>query len=268
LLCALPYRRIEERRVVRTAQLGRETMLRVTFTALGDPPLPFGADRALLAWIQTRAFPDGLVTFMSLRDFFDAFGLDTGGRNYRRFTERLERLKHLSVTVAIESEDEEILVNTTPIKAAYTPKSTGEMRKRIASEDAGQVLMVPVRYGFRLDPDFWRYLQNNPVPMPLPLMRAFHDEPKAWDFTQLVLWRCFAARQTSRVPWQGLVDQLGTEDKNPKQIKYTLGKILKRIKVIYPDLPAEFLPAYEGLEVGPWRPPNDFSRLERSEAGG
>ena len=48
--------------------------------------LPFGADRALLGWIQTQAYTDGFIEFASLRAFLGAFGLSDGGVQYRRFT--------------------------------------------------------------------------------------------------------------------------------------------------------------------------------------
>lgn len=255
LLCALPYRPVPDRQIERTAMLGKETELRVTFTALGRPGLPYGADRALLAWIQTQAYPNGTVSFDSLSGFFKAFGLDDGGRNYDRFNERLERLQNLAVSIVVEGRDEKLTVNTTPVKVALTPKTAHEARRALADEIAGQVLMVPRKYGFKLDPDFWDYLKGNPVPMPLPLMREFHDEPKAWDFTQIVLYRCFAARSPSVFPWDDLVDQLGSQDKNRRQLKYTLSLILKRMRIVYPDLPAFFPRGYEGLKVGPWRPP-------------
>jgi hypothetical protein len=56
LLCGLPYRSTGQRAVVRQARLGRRSYVSVLFSAL-DPrqPLPFGADRALLGWIQTLA---------------------------------------------------------------------------------------------------------------------------------------------------------------------------------------------------------------------
>ena len=257
MLCALPYKRIPEKSFVKRAQVGREASISVTFSALGDVDLPFGADRALFAWIQTKAYADGFVTFETMREFLDTFGLGDDGHNYRLFNQRLHRLKNLSVSIRLETRDEEMQLNTVPIKAAYTPNSSTEVRRRISDEAAGQLMIVPDRYGFRLDPDFWSYLRANPVPMPLALMKLFHDEPKAWDFCQVILYRCYAARSTSAVPWDGLLEQLGSRDTNPKQLKYTLKKVLDRMKVVYSNLPAEFLPAYQGLSVGPWRPPKD-----------
>jgi len=51
-------------------------------------PIPFGADRALLAWITTLTYDSGFVTFSNLTDFFDAFQLARSGVQYQRFEQR------------------------------------------------------------------------------------------------------------------------------------------------------------------------------------
>lgn len=256
VLCALPYRRTTERVITRTARVGKDAEISVTFAAVGkDAELPFGADRALLGWIQTRAFKDGFIEFQTLKEFLNAFKLNDSGANYRRFRERVDRLVHLAISIEASSDDEVLVENINPIRSAYYPKTGGEAQKRLQSETTGQLLMIPERYGFRLDPEFWAYLQANPVPLPLALMRLFHSKPKAWDFAQFLLYRCYAAKRKSVVPWAVFKEQLGSQDKDRRRLKYTLQGCLREIKVIYPSLPAEFLPEYRGLSVAPWRPP-------------
>ena len=153
MLCALPYKRIPEKSFVKRAQVGREASISVTFSALGDFDLPFGADRALFAWIQTKAYADGFVTFETMREFLDTFGLGDDGHNYKLFNQRLNRLKNLSVSIRLETRDEEMQLNTVPIKAAYTPNSSTEVRRRISDEAAGPAddrarsLWLPARSG-------------------------------------------------------------------------------------------------------------------------
>src|SRR5271156_4382742 len=56
ILCTLPYSMTPERSVTRQARLGDGSVLSVTFSAgMENVPLPFGADRKLLAWILDRA---------------------------------------------------------------------------------------------------------------------------------------------------------------------------------------------------------------------
>lgn len=258
VLCALPYKRVLDPRITRKARIGKSTFLSVTFAAVGEGAvLPFGADRALFGWIQTRAYRDGFIAFETLKEFLTAFGLNDSGANYRLFKQRVDRLTHFAVSIETSTDDEEALLNITPVRSAYFPKSSRAARKRISTEDAGQLLLIPEKYGFRLDPLFWEYLKANPVPLPLSLMRLFHNKPKGWDFAQFVLYRCYAARTKSVVPWTAFSEQLGSRDTNQRRLRATLVGFLRQMKVVYPNLSAEFLPSYGGLAVAPWAPPRE-----------
>jgi len=259
LLCALPYKRTDAARITKQAQIGRDLTLSVTFATMSEAGLPYGADRALFAWIQTKAYPDGFVSFDSLREFLKAFELDEGGKNYKRFYERLERLKGMAVSIKVEGPTGTLLNNIFPVRAAYTPRNPEQMRQQVnheVNEAAGQMLLIPTpkQYGFQLDERFMAYFRSNPVPMPLSLMKIFYDRPKAWDFAQIVLYRCFAAKSVSVIPWEDLIGMLGSEDTDHPRLKYTLNAVLKEVKLVYPNVPAEFLEGQQGLRVSPWRP--------------
>ena len=255
IFCALPYHRVAERSLTRSARTGRSSTISVTFTAV-DPlqPLPYGADRALLGWLQTLGYQDPFITFQSLTQFFRAFGLSDSGRDYIRFRERLARLLGLAITVRLDSEEGESRIVMQPLKKAFTPKTRSEVRHAQEGEASPQLILVQNRYGFELDPDFWQYLRSNPVPLPLPLMRLFHSRPQGWDFAQFVLYRCFAARTPSVLPWSELIAQMGSTDRSPRRLKANLVQVLKEIRVVYSDFPAAFLPGCKGLQVEPWRP--------------
>ena len=255
IFCSLPYRRVDQRSVTRRARIGHKSHISVTFTAV-DPahPLPYGADRALLGWIQTRGYLDRFITFRSLTEFFDAFDLSRSGRDYARFRERLARLLGLAITVRLDGERDEAQIHMQPLKKAFTPRTHGEVERILLSESSAQLLLVRNRYGFELDPDFHAYLRANPVPLPLPLMRLFHNRPQSWDFASFVIYRCFAARSASVVPWSELSEQMASTDSYPRRLKANLNQVLREVRVVYPGFPAHFLPGGEGLSVAPWRP--------------
>lgn len=259
VLCALPYKKHPERSLTRRARVGQDSWLSVTFTAVGETGtagevLPYGADRALLGWIQTRAFADGFVRYDSLREFFTDFGLADNGRNYRRFRERVDRLTHLAISIDASDERSEGFKTIVAVPYGWFPKESKEARRRINDEDVGQILMIPERYGFQLSNEFWQYLKNNPIPLPLRLMRRFYSRPKAWDFTQFLLYRCYAAKVSSTIPWPVFLEQFGSQDRDQRRLRATLRQTLKEIKVVYPDLPAELLTGSQGLKVAPWQP--------------
>jgi hypothetical protein len=257
ILCNLPYRQLAARTITRSARLGRDAWLHVTFASVDDGvPLAFGADRAVLGWIQTHAYRDGFVSFDTLTEFFRAFGLSDGGREYARFRERLRRLESLAIRIRYETHSDVGSLHLRPILASFTPRTGRPVSDNAPDQHPQLVLLrIPGRYGFQLDPTFHEYLRENKVPLPLPLMRLFRNSPQAWDFASLVLFRSYAARTRSVIPWRALIDQLGTSDRSHRRLKLALAQVLEEIRVIYPTLPARFLYGKGGLQIDRWRPP-------------
>ena len=231
VLCGLPYKRVASRSVSRRARVGARSSLTVTFTAV-DPtqPLPFGADRALLGWIQTLAYRSPHIRFSSLTEFFRAFGLSDSGREYRVFHERLARLLGLSISVQLTSDEGARHLTMHPLKRSFIP-TRDEAHHLLGSHLASQLVLTPRDYGFELDPDFYEYLRANPVPLPLPIMRAFHNSPKAWDFASLVLYRSYAARSSSVMIWPELLEQIAANADDPLFISVlsVYGPIIRRL---------------------------------------
>ncbi len=258
ILCSLPYRPVAARSVTRSARLARDAWLHVTFASVdAGIPLAFGADRTLLGWIQTQAYRDGFVAFETLTEFFRAFGLSDGGREYLRFRERLRRLESLAIRIRYETQRDIGSLHLRPILATFAPRAASAPEDRPSRVENPQLVLlrIPGRYGFQLDPTFHEYLRENKVPLPLPLMRAFKNSPQGWDFASLVLYRSYAARSRTIVPWPALVQQLGCEDRSPRRLKANLARVLEEIRIVYRTFPARFLHGRAGLQVEPWQPP-------------
>ena len=67
VFCGFPYQRSSLTTVVREAHLGADTHLTVYLsTTEPNVPTPYGADRALLAWITTLTYDTGFVTLISV----------------------------------------------------------------------------------------------------------------------------------------------------------------------------------------------------------
>lgn len=255
VLCGLPFRPVENRSWIKEARLGEGEKLVVTFTAMGNHLLPYGADRALFAWIQTRAYRgDGVVTLDFLSEYLRTFGLRDTGSGYALLRDRLERLKNVAVQIQHTTSEGVHTLNSSPISMAVTPQDPEPLRRRFEESSGQQSLLIRKPWGFLLNASFWDYLRANPVPLPLPLMRVFHNQPKAWDLASFATYRCYVASGPSVVPWQGLRQVLGSSDGNDRQLRRTLAQALEQVKTVLPDLPATFLPACQGLAVAPWRP--------------
>ena len=247
ILAGLPYRRDDSvRELTRTARTGRRSFLRVTFLATnGRFPLPFGADRSLLAWITTKAFANGSVRFPAIADYFRAFGLDRGGRSYAIFRERFQRIANLAIRIEEIDEDERRTRRLFLIPESVEPLELLDA----PSAGLGRGLFAYERYGFRLDEGFWRYLRETRIPMPIRVLKELHDQPQAWDFAQFLLYRCHVARSPSVVPWRELVEQLGSQDRNPDRLRWVLRRLLARVVALEPRCQARFLRGSGGLEV-------------------
>lgn len=255
LLCPLPYSRTSVRSIRRTAQVGRSAQLSVLITALDDQlPLPFGADRTLLSWLQTLAFNTGFATFDAISEYHRYFGLSSGGRDYQVFRERLSRLENLAVQVRLESPDETATLRLHPIKKSYLPNRSGAIRGTLMDAGASpRHLLLRNRYGLALDSDFWTYLRDQPVALPLDLLLPFSSRPKAWDFASFVLYRSFAARQPATIPWTELTAQLASVDRSPRRLRATLARVLEELRELRPGFPARLLVGAGGLRIEPWR---------------
>ncbi len=262
MLCTLPLKRTAATRLRRRARIGQTDEILVTFTAI-DPriALPFGADRALLAWIQTRAFRHGYLLFDNLNDFLRCFGLNSSGANYSRFKQRLERIANLVIQVRVNGSEIDI-TNAPPIERAVFPDTPLPGRQlHFADPDGREQILRPKRYGLQLSRSFHRYLRDSPIPLPLDLLRRFHDKPIAWDLASLTIWRCYAANRASVIPWDSLIEHLGSRNRDRKHLKRSLGRVLDQIRNAYPGFPARFLPRYQGLAIEPWRLPPSASEL-------
>lgn len=255
ILCGLPLLRTARPVVHRVARVAPDTTLTVTYSTRDEAvPLPFGSDRALASWLQTQAIlhrrSGGVVSFRHITEFFSAFEIEACGVQYQRFRERLARLESLAISLRIEAP-----ASVARLNLHFIRRSVARRVPSLSPADFTGLLQDDDHcYGIQLDPAFFSYLVEHAVPLPLPLMRLFLNEPKAWDFTSFVLYRCYIARSRSVVPFDDLRAQLGSTDQYPRRLKMSLGKVLRKIRVAFPDCPAHFLPGQLGLSVEPWRP--------------
>ena len=242
VLCGLPYRKSEDRQVVKKARLGNGQWLTVVYTALGEHPIPFGKDRAILSWITTVASRTGnpLVQFDTAMEFMRAFGMSDAGSNYKMIRASIDRLKSFSCYVTMNDGDVEASSQEAVIKRALIPSRDDGTHER-----GGGVRLPLMQEGFfvELDPSFFQEVQAHGVPIPLDVMRRYANNPMAWDFIMFLNYRTKIARSPSRIPLAQLAQMLGTGDSNLRKVKMRLEDVLKELKDIWPDCPAHF----EGL---------------------
>jgi hypothetical protein len=189
-----------------------------------------------------------VVEWESASEFFDLFHLDKGGKGYRLFWESWKRLAKAAFVIETLTKGREA-GRVAPILEQWALPTLRSLRE----EEKGLVLLSGMRYGVELGHTLWEHLQAHPIPLPLEVMREFQDEPKAWDVAAYLSWRshlCQHSDSVARIAWRDLMQQLGSQDKDHKQLRRSLKDILARLRLVWPELRAEFLPSGV-LEIRP-----------------
>lgn len=245
----LPYIRTKEQKITRTARLGSGT-LTVTVSAGARSEMAFGSDRILLYWLFDRAVKNDsrFVPMDTILEFLTDMGLSRSGNNYADLIERLERL--FGIVICVERSDDVTTVqNMIPMfRRSKLPK--GSRLHREAKNDG-----IPPEYrgrvGMLFDEEFFADLKKYRVPVPLEIIKFSRDRPQMLDVMLFLLWRVYAANSNSFIPWEGVREQLGHPDSNPRRLRAVFAEACMMWKTIWPEFNCES--TVEGLWIRPPR---------------
>ncbi len=126
ILCTLPYRATDKNKITRSARLGDGSTLYVTFTAgMRDVPLPYGADRKLLAWIFDRAISSNspFIPWNSAAEYQDEIGQSRGGKNNKELRDRFRRISGLVISIERKTQTAQADQFFTVVEKSYLPAS-------------------------------------------------------------------------------------------------------------------------------------------------
>jgi hypothetical protein len=247
--CWLPYKPLydesgkPQRTYSRIAKLTNGTMTLKISGLNPDVLLPYGKDRLLLTWLQTKAIQQSspTITGESATEFFEAFELKQTGYHCNRLEKTFERLFNTILVLKQETTDSHgkttIEEEHMPLLAQYEPTKNHHPME------------FPFNRSVTLADNLYRHLRNSPVPLNLYVMRAFQNEPKAWDMAAYINYRSFLCRflanngqdSTANISLETLRNQMGSHDANPKQLRTTIQKTLNKIKAVWPECQAELL---------------------------
>lgn len=266
LLCGLPYRMLKDKDGKPIMHYRRVVKLPSGYVALTvagvnpEIPLPFGSDRAVLAWLQTKArkTKNPIITWSSATDFFEAFQLGNSGPVYRQFRESWRRLSNAVFSIeTLAHPDAETTSHMIPLfetsvipamrDSKKEPNSFTEALLAVSRVEASTSTNRKVPYHVELSPTLFKHLLENAVPLRLEVMRHFHDEPKGWDIVALICWRSWVCENDrrrhrnyiARIPWVDLVNQLGSVDKNHKQLRTSIRHVITKLKTVWPECQVE-----------------------------
>jgi hypothetical protein len=180
-----------------------------------------------------------VVEWDSASEYFETFGLDSGGTQYRELKRSWERLAKATMLLEVIQDGVQNIRPSLLFERADLPT----LRDKRDESDRHLALLPGMRYSVELGHTLWEHLKAHPVPLPLEVMREFQDEPKAWDFAAYLSWRSYLCQHSdsvARIAWRDLMQQLGSQDTDHKRLRKSLKAILARLHLVWPELRAEF----------------------------
>jgi hypothetical protein len=116
-----------------------------------------------------------------------------------------------------------------------------------------------------LSEEFWREIQDHPIPVDLTVVRALADSPGNLDFYVWLVWRCWTAKGLSGIPLfgpEGLMSQLGISDHlRERDFRRQVVRWLKTVQQLRPDCPATTGEYGTNLLIRPTSKAKDGGRL-------
>lgn len=219
-LVGLPRRKTSDHYLVRTLRLGKDLWLRVEYSTSADGVLPYGADRFVLAGIQSLALDQKspVVYFEQVSELLKMFGLSSAGTNLRLLRDRFKRISKLTIRLDFADTEGGLKDASAGESILMIRKFTLPTRKELRDElrvvpirqlalrglDGGE---APSRYGVLLSADFWEHLKQpkNHLLLRLDIMRKFMNRPIGWDYAAFLSFRCGWAQTESVVPHEALI---------------------------------------------------------------
>jgi Plasmid encoded RepA protein len=254
VLCGIPIRR-PVKHILEYSRRNGKFRLRV----IGHPDfgLPFGQDRLLLIWIASMAtwHKTRVIRFRSAATILDAFHLPKDGRYYRRLIAGFERIFYSTFYFASDEQAAEaVVVTRTSFRFVRDLRlwyfNTNDART--ACDDGPRENLLV------LSDEFWREIQEHPVPVDLNIVRALADSPGNLDLYVWLRWRSWTSKGRTDIHLfgsHGLICQLGNSDNlRERDFRRQIIEWLKVLRQFWPDCPAEVGPSGTTLVIYGKRP--------------
>ncbi len=245
LLCTLPYSATTEQHITRKARLGDGSTLTVTFsTGIPGVPLPFGADRKLLAWVFDRAInsESPMIAWESAWEYQKEMGLKRSGKNNRDLRERFHRISGLNINIERKDASGIAGKNFSIIDTYHLPPSiTGrtvhpDQHSLGYPNDAPDAPQAP--FGISINQTLFHDIRKHHVAVPRALWLQAKGNSQVHDMVLWLYYRCYAAKTESVIPWSALAEQF-PEDKNPRRSRQHAREAIAQLRLLWPGVRVE-----------------------------
>jgi hypothetical protein len=247
VLCGLPVRRLPKDQLIYERRNGK-FVLQVT----GHPEfgVPFGQDRLVPIFLATLAVQQQSQTirFRTAAEMLETFGMQTGGKEYRRLVSAFERVFGATIFFGTDAFNGSAKVvqrsRFSFMREAQIWYSRSPEQRPISSEFENVVV---------LSDDFYQEILAHPVPNDLEAVKLLAASPAILDLYMWLSYRSFKAKGSESIPIFGefgLANQLGcVEYSRPRRFRAMLEQWLDTIRAIWPECPARILSKGQSIEI-------------------
>jgi hypothetical protein len=248
VLCGLPVRRLPKDQLLYERRNGR-FVLQVT----GHPEfgVPFGQDRLVPIFLATLAVQQKSQTirFRTAAEMLETFGMQTGGKEYRRLVTAFERVFGATIFFGTDTSTGSAKVIQRSrfnfMREAQIWYSRTPEQRPISSEFENVIV---------LSDDFYQEILAHPLPNDLEAVKLLAAAPAVLDLYMWLSYRCFKAKEQEAIPIFGdfgLANQLGcVEYSRPRRFRAMLDQWLNTIRSTWPDCPARVSRDGRSIEIG------------------
>ena len=247
VLCGLPVRPLPPGQLIYERRNGN-LLLQIT----GHPEfgVPYGQDRIVPIFLATLAVrqKSQTIRFRSASEMLATFGLQKGGKEYRRLIASFERIFGATMFFGTES---------LTARARVVQRSRFNFLREAQiwynrSPDE-QSCLDDIENVIVLSDEFYTEIMAHPVPTDLEAVKVLTASPGLLDLFMWLSYRCFMAKGEESIPIFGpfgLVAQIGSaEYARPRRMREKLNEWLEIIRLMWPQCPARISADGERLIV-------------------
>jgi len=247
VLCGLPVRQLPKGQLLYERRNGRFT-LQVT----GHPEfgVPFGQDRIVPIFLATMAVrqQSPVLRFKSAAQMLETFGMQKGGKEYRRLIQAFERI--FGATIFFGTHEDR------PTARVITKGRFNFLRKAklwYTRDTETTALGEEFENEIVLSEEFYSEINAHRIPTDLDAVKLLVHSPAVLDLFMWLSYRSFTAKSEERIPLfgcEGLAAQLGSvEYARPRKFREQLEHWLACVRQIWPECRAQIAPDGSALII-------------------
>jgi hypothetical protein len=237
VLCGLPVRRLPKGQLLYERRNGRFTL---QVTGHPDFGVPFGQDRIVPIFLATVAVrqQSPVLRFKSAAQMLETFGMQKGGKEYRRLIQAFERIFGATIFFGTDEQRQKARVIT---KGRFN--FLREAKLWYTRDTETTALGEDFENEIVLSEEFYSEINAHRIPTDLDAVKLLVHSPAVLDLFMWLSYRSFTAKGEERIPLfgpEGPSAQLGSvEYARPRKFREQLEHWLLCVRRIWPECKAQ-----------------------------